>query len=111
MLFLGIVRIIQCTFKFEYRLVIRGVPLPYKHPRWLEGPHVYKVNGMYYLMAAEGGTQSGHKEVIFRSEKVKGPYLPYKNNPILTQLGLPADRINKVTASKTAYPRRFAGLF
>lgn len=77
--------------------VIDGGPDTTKHPRWLEGPHIYKVNGMYYLMAAEGGTQSGHKEVIFRSEKVKGPYLPYKNNPILTQLGLPADRKNKVT--------------
>ncbi|MDP4187527.1 MAG: family 43 glycosylhydrolase, partial [Bacteroidota bacterium] len=81
----------------ERTVIVDGGPDTTQHPRWLEGPHVYKVDGMYYLMAAEGGTQSGHKEVIFRSEKVKGPYLPYKNNPILTQLGLPADRKNKVT--------------
>jgi xylan 1,4-beta-xylosidase len=81
----------------ERFVVVDGGPDTTKHPRWLEGPHIYKVKGMYYLMAAEGGTQSGHKEVIFRSEKVKGPYLPYKNNPILTQLGLPVDRKNKVT--------------
>jgi alpha-N-arabinofuranosidase len=81
----------------ERQIVIDGGPDTIQHPRWLEGPHVYKENGYYYLMAAEGGTQSGHKEVIFRSQSVKGPYIQGPNNPILTQLGLPADRPNKVT--------------
>jgi len=78
-------------------IVVDGGPDTIQHPRWLEGPHIYKVNGWYYLMAAEGGTQSGHKEVIFRSKLAKGPYVQGPNNPILTQLGLPADRPNKVT--------------
>jgi alpha-N-arabinofuranosidase len=81
----------------ERQIVVDGGPDTTKHPRWLEGPHIYKENGFYYLMAAEGGTQSGHKEVIFRSKHVKGPYTPAPNNPILTQLGLPVDRKNKVT--------------
>ena len=81
----------------ERQIVVDGGPDTTKHPRWLEGPHIYKVEGKYYLIAAEGGTQSGHKQVVFRSNKVKGPYISYENNPILTQLGLPADRKNKVT--------------
>lgn len=81
----------------ESHIVVDGGPDSIQHPRWLEGPHIYKEHGYYYLMAAEGGTQSGHKEVIFRSKSVKGPYIQGPNNPILTQLGLPADRPNKVT--------------
>lgn len=81
----------------ERHIVVDGGPDSIQHPRWLEGPHIYKEHGYYYLMAAEGGTQSGHKEVIFRSKSVKGPYIQGPNNPILTQLGLPADRPNKVT--------------
>jgi alpha-N-arabinofuranosidase len=67
------------------------------HPRWLEGPHIFKVNGYYYLLAAEGGTLSGHKELVFRSKDVKGPYNPSPNNPILTQIDLPSNRNNKIT--------------
>jgi alpha-N-arabinofuranosidase len=81
----------------ERHIVVDGGPDTIQHPRWLEGPHIYKMNGYYYLMAAEGGTQSGHKEVIFRSKSVKGPFIQGPNNPILTQLGLPAERPNKVT--------------
>ncbi len=81
----------------ERTIIVDGGPDTAQHPRWLEGPHIYKEKGYYYLMAAEGGTQSGHKEVIFRSKNVSGPYLPGPNNPILTQLGLPDSRLNKVT--------------
>ncbi len=81
----------------ERQIGVDGGPDTIQHPRWLEGPHIYKVNGYYYLMAAEGGTQSGHKEVIFRSKSVKGPYIQGPSNPILTQLGLPVERPNKVT--------------
>lgn len=70
-----------------------------KHPKYIEGPHLYKVNGFYYLMAAEGGTSEGHTEVIFRSKNLKGPYIPWDKNPILTQFGLPTDRKNKVTST------------
>ncbi|KAH8587255.1 xylosidase : arabinofuranosidase [Bisporella sp. PMI_857] len=49
-----------------------------------EGPHIYKKDGYYYLMVAEGGTQLGHKETIARSTNITGPYEAYENNPILT---------------------------
>ena len=48
-----------------------------------EGPHIYKVNGWYYLMMAEGGTEYQHHEVITRSRHVFGPYEPCPYNPIL----------------------------
>jgi alpha-N-arabinofuranosidase len=67
-----------------------------KNPIWIEAPHLYKKNGWYYLMCAEGGTGDNHSEVIFRSASVKGPYIPAGQNPVLSQRHLPADRKNKV---------------
>lgn len=49
-----------------------------------EGPHLYKLNGLYYLMIAEGGTEYGHGETIARSRSPFGPFEAYARNPILT---------------------------
>lgn len=49
-----------------------------------EGPHLYKKDGYYYLMNAEGGTGSNHSITISRSRSVWGPYEGNPNNPILT---------------------------
>ncbi|GME23009.1 Glycoside hydrolase family 43 [Neofusicoccum parvum] len=49
-----------------------------------EGPHIYKKDGYYYLMIAEGGTELGHSEIIARSSAVSGPYEAYAGNPLLT---------------------------
>lgn len=54
---------------------------------WPEGPHIYKKDGYYYLMIAEGGTATDHSITIARSRNLKGPYEPYENNPILTNRG------------------------
>jgi Beta-xylosidase len=51
---------------------------------WPEGPHIYKVNGWYYLMLAEGGTEYSHMETIFRSRDIHGSYEPCPHNPILS---------------------------
>ncbi|MFW5759486.1 MAG: glycoside hydrolase family 43 protein [Cyclobacteriaceae bacterium] len=51
----------------------------------MEGPHLYKINGFYYLMAAEGGTRATHMETIGRSKNIWGPYEPNPANPILSQ--------------------------
>lgn len=51
-----------------------------------EGPHIYKRNGWYYLMLAEGGTEYGHRETIQRAKEVFGPYQPAPLNPILTHM-------------------------
>jgi len=68
-----------------------------KKPIWIEGPHLYRIKGWYYLLCAEGGTGADHSEVIFRAKSPWGPYEPYKGNPILTQRDLPADRPNAIT--------------
>ncbi|KAI0149481.1 glycoside hydrolase family 43 protein [Xylariaceae sp. FL1272] len=51
---------------------------------WPEGPHIYKKDGYYYLMIAEGGTELGHSVTIARSRNITGPYEAYEHNPILT---------------------------
>jgi len=76
-------------------IVDGGVDLS-KKPIWIEAPHLYKKNGKYYLMCAEGGTGGNHSEVIFTSDSPKGPFKPASNNPILTQRYFPKDRANKV---------------
>jgi xylan 1,4-beta-xylosidase len=50
-----------------------------------EGPHLYKINGWYYLMIAEGGSMSLHMETIGRSQSPWGPFEPCPWNPILSQ--------------------------
>lgn len=70
-----------------------------KKPVWIEGPHIFKANGYYYLIAAEGGTGIDHSEVVFRSENLKGPFLPWIKNPILTQRNLEPKRPNAVTCT------------
>lgn len=55
--------------------------------RFPEAPHIYKINGWYYLMIAEGGTEYGHMETIARSKNIWGPYMPNPDNPILTHRG------------------------
>jgi xylan 1,4-beta-xylosidase len=79
-------------------LVNGGVDIS-KKPVWIEGPHIMKVGSWYYLYAAEGGTSVNHSEVVFRSKAALGPYVPYENNPILTQRGLPEDRKNPITSA------------
>lgn len=51
---------------------------------WAEAPHLYKVAGTYYLLAAEGGTEFHHAVSVARADSVTGPYTGYKGNPILT---------------------------
>ncbi|HEX5941214.1 MAG TPA: family 43 glycosylhydrolase, partial [Anaerolineales bacterium] len=49
-----------------------------------EAPHIYKLEGMYYLMIAEGGTWHDHSVTIARSPKITGPYEGNPRNPIMT---------------------------
>jgi xylan 1,4-beta-xylosidase len=39
-----------------------------------EGPHLYKRNGWYYLLTAEGGTNFNHAVTLARSRILTGPY-------------------------------------
>lgn len=58
---------------------------------WTEAPHIYKVNGRYYLLTAEAGTAHHHAIVISRSDNITGPYEGNRGNPILTHRHLGLD--------------------
>ena len=70
-----------------------------KKPIWIEGPHIFRKDNFYYLICAEGGTSWEHSEVVFRSEQVTGPYVPYAKNPILTQRHLDPNRPHPITCT------------
>ena len=88
----------DCTVGDETILVDKGVR-PQENPIWIEGPHMYKINGAYYLMAAEGGTGDRHSEVIFRSDSPRGKFTPARRNPILTQRHLDPLRPDPVSCA------------
>lgn len=53
-----------------------------------EGPHIYFINGFYYLMIAEGGTHEGHAVTMARSKNLlDGPWEANPLNPILSAAG------------------------
>ena len=83
----------------EQKVIIDGGVDKSKRPIWIEAPHIYKINGKYYLMCAEGGTSLEHSEVVFVSDAPTGPYAPCKTNPILTQRDLPDDREYPITCT------------
>ncbi|MGI4834303.1 MAG: glycoside hydrolase family 43 protein [Janthinobacterium lividum] len=83
----------------EAKIVVNGGVDLSKKPVWIEGPHLIKARGWYYLYAAEGGTSVNHTEVVFRSKAPLGPFVPYEHNPILSQRELPRDRQNPITSA------------
>jgi len=50
----------------------------------LEAPNLYRRDGWYYLMTAEGGTGFGHCVALARSRSIEGPYEPAPAGPVLT---------------------------
>ncbi|MCR6630470.1 MAG: family 43 glycosylhydrolase [Magnetospirillum sp.] len=79
-------------------IVNGGVDLSLK-PVWIEGPHLYKKDGWYYLCCAEGGTSVHHSQVILRSKSVIGPYESWDQNPILTQRDVDGTAPNAITCT------------
>ncbi len=51
---------------------------------WTEGPHLYKINGNYLLMVAEGGTGFNHSVTVHHSKDIWGPYISDSINPVLS---------------------------
>jgi xylan 1,4-beta-xylosidase len=60
---------------------------------WPEGPHLYAIDGRYYLMIAEGGTSTGHAITVARATSPFGPFEAYAHNPILTHSDRPEQPI------------------
>lgn len=63
----------------EPSLLWRGTGLAYP-----EGPHLYRHDGWWYLVIAEGGTHTGHVVSVARSRNLLGPYDGNPANPILS---------------------------
>lgn len=65
--------------------------------KWIEAPHIYKVNGIYYLMVAEGGTFTNHSVMMARCDTIHGTYEICPRNPIISHRNLSLLRDISVT--------------
>jgi xylan 1,4-beta-xylosidase len=63
----------------ERHMIFAGTPIGFT-----EAPHLYKRDGWYYLLAAEGGTGWGHAVTMARSRTIRGPYELHPDVHILT---------------------------
>src|SRR5699024_2165994 len=55
----------------------------------VEAPHLYRENGYYYLLTAEGGTMFEHHATIARSKNIDGPYENHPDNPLISSWPYP----------------------
>jgi len=70
--------------------IFRGSPLGIT-----EGPHLYKKDGYYWLVTAEGGTGWEHAVTVARSRSLEGPYEVAPGNPLLSSSGHPEILLQK----------------
>jgi len=87
----------QKIIKNSGHVIVNGGADISKKPVWIEGPHIYKIKGWYYLICAEGGTETNHSAVVFRARSLKDKFVAYEGNPILTQRDLDAGRENPIS--------------
>ncbi|HMO65944.1 MAG TPA: glycoside hydrolase family 43 protein, partial [Verrucomicrobiota bacterium] len=69
----------ECRLLGERRLIFKGTPLGLT-----EAPHLYKRDGWYYLLTAEGGTNWNHAVTMARSRNLTGPYELHPDTYILS---------------------------
>ncbi|GAB3318452.1 glycoside hydrolase family 43 protein [Geodermatophilus aquaeductus] len=74
---------------------VTGAALTERRPLWQgtggrfpEGPHLYRVGDLWYLLIAEGGTERGHAVTMARGPSPAGPWEPCPSNPLLTHRGV-----------------------
>ena len=60
-----------------------------------EGPHLYRHGGWYYLVLAEGGTDTNHVVTVARSHSLTGPYDCDPETPMLTSRDDPWNPLQK----------------
>jgi xylan 1,4-beta-xylosidase len=58
--------------------------LIHRQDELVEGPNIYRRDGWYLLMVAEGGTGWNHGITVLRSRELAGPYEPDPHGPLLT---------------------------
>lgn len=72
------------------RIIFTGTPAGLT-----EGPHLYRHDGWYWLVTAEGGTSWEHQVTVARSRELFGPYEVDPDGPLLTSVGRPDLRLQK----------------
>jgi xylan 1,4-beta-xylosidase len=60
-----------------------------------EAPQVYRKDGWYYLVTAEGGTSWEHRVTVARSRELLGPYETDQAGPLLTSVDRPELALQK----------------
>lgn len=74
----------------ERRNIFRGTELAL-----VEGPHLYRRNGWYYLLTAEGGTGYDHASTFARSRTIEGPYELHPDTYIVTAKDTPLNPLQR----------------
>jgi xylan 1,4-beta-xylosidase len=72
------------SLKGPIRNIFAGSPLGL-----VEGPHLFKRNGWYYLTTAEGGTGYDHAVTMARSRSIEGPYEMHPETHLITSRDAP----------------------
>ncbi len=72
------------------QIIYKGTDIKYT-----EGPHLYRIDDMYYLFTAEGGTTYQHSETVARSKFINGEYEIQPSYPLLTAWNTPYNRLQK----------------
>lgn len=70
-----------------YRLKGDNHTIAYGHASnagYAEGPHLYKIDGKYHLLMAEGGSGKYHAVTVMQADSIFGPYRAQQVNPVLT---------------------------
>lgn len=68
-------------FKGERTVIWNGLK---SRSKWIEAPHIYKHDGWYYLIVAEGGTFTNHSVMMARCRTIDGDYEICPRNPIVS---------------------------
>ncbi len=74
----------------ERSVIFEGTPIGFT-----EAPHLYKRDGWYYLLTAEGGTGWGHAVTMARSRSIAGPYELHPDTYILTARHRPDAKLQR----------------
>ena len=72
------------TLLGDDRLLFEGTPAG-----MTEAPQLYRRDGWYYLLTAEGGTSWQHQVTVARSRTLLGPYEVAPGGPVLSSAGHP----------------------
>lgn len=84
-------------YDHEKKQIVGEPKIIYEGTDWglVEAPHLYKKNGYYYLLTAEGGTKFEHAAMIARSKNIEGPYEEHPDNPFITSYPYPDIELQK----------------